>query len=87
MEILVYLFCAITSVGCAVLLFRSYLRSRAKLVLWGFVFFVCFALSNIVLFIDLGMLPSYDLSPYREALTLIGLVAMIFGLIKEGDKP
>lgn len=86
MEILVYLFCAITNIGCAVLLFRSYVRSRSRLVFWGFVFFFCFALSNIVLFFDLGVLPSIDMSPYREALTLIGLVAMIFGLIKEGDK-
>lgn len=88
METLVYLFCAVTNIVCAVLLFRSYLRSRAKLVFWGFVFFGCFALSNIVLFFDLGVLPpSVDLSLYRDSLTIVGLAAIIFGLIKEGDRP
>lgn len=87
MEKLVNLFCALTYIGCAVLLLKNYFQSRAKLAFWGCVFFVCYALNNIVLFIDLDLLPSVDLSPYRDALSLIGLVAMIFGLIKEGDRP
>lgn len=87
MEKLVYLFCAITYAGCAVLLLRSYFRARVKLVFWGCVFFVCYALTNVVLFIDLVLVPSMDLSPFRDALTLGGLVAIIFGLIKEGDRP
>jgi hypothetical protein len=88
MEKLVYLFCALVSIGCAVLLLRSYFQSRTKLVFWGCAFFVCFALSNIVLFIDLAILPpAYDLSPYRDGLTLVGVIAMVFGLVKEGDRP
>lgn len=88
MEKLVYLFCAITYIGCAVLLLKSYFRSRTKLVFWGCIFFICYALNNIVLYIDLALLPpAFDLSPYRDALILIGLTAMIFGLIKEGDRP
>jgi hypothetical protein len=87
MEKLVCLFCALVSIGCAVLLLRSYFRSRAKLVFWGGIFFICFALSNVVLFVDLAILPSINLSPYRDALTLAGVIAMVFGLIKEGDRP
>jgi len=87
MEKLVYIFCALVNIGCAVLLLRSYFRSRVKLVFWGSIFFICFALSNIVLFVDLIILPAVDLSFYRDALTLVGLVAIIFGLIKEGDRP
>lgn len=87
-ENIVYLFCAVVTIGCAVLLVRGYLRFRVKLVFWGAIFFICFAMSNIVLFFDLAILPpSVDLSPYRDALTLAGLIAMIFGLIKEGDRP
>jgi len=87
-EKIVYLFCAIVTIGCPVLLLRSYLQNRTKLVFWGAVFFICFALSNVLLFIDLGVLPpQYDLSPYRDGLTLAGLVAIIFGLIKEGGRP
>lgn len=87
-EKIVYLFCAIVTIGCAVLLLRGYLRSRTKLLFWGSVFFVCFALSNILLFFDLGILPpTVDLSPYRDGFTLAGLVAIIFGLINEGGRP
>lgn len=86
METIVYLFCALTSMGCALLLWRSYAQSRVRLVLWGALFFVIYSLSNIVLFFDLGLLPpQIDLSPYRDGLTLVSLVVFIFGLIKEGD--
>lgn len=84
---LVYLFCALTYIGCAVLLLRSYFQNRVKLVFWGCVFFVCYALNNVLLFLDLAVFSSIDLSPYRYGIILIGLTAMIFGLIKEGDKP
>jgi len=87
MEKLVYLLCALTSVGCAVLLLRNYFRSRARLLLWGSLFFVFYALSNIVLFIDLGILPpEIDLSNYRDFLTLAGVLIFTFGLIAEGDR-
>jgi hypothetical protein len=86
MQDLVYVLCALTNIVCATLLLRSYFRFRVKLVFWGAIFFICFALSNIVLFIDLVLLPTFDLSLYRHALTLIGLGAMIFGLIKGGDR-
>jgi hypothetical protein len=86
-ENLVYLFCAIVTIGCAVLLVRSYLRNPVTLVFWGAIFFVCFALSNVLLFFDLAVLPSVDLSPYRSGLTLGGLIAMTYGLIKEGGRP
>ncbi|MGH8025080.1 MAG: DUF5985 family protein [Limisphaerales bacterium] len=85
-EKIVYLFCALVTIGCAVLLLRSYVQSRSKLVFWGAIFFVCFALSNVLLFFDLGILPTVDLSPYRDGLTLAGLVAMVFGLIKGGGQ-
>lgn len=85
METIVYLFCALTSTGCAALLWRSYRRARVRLVLWGALFFTCYALSNIVLFIDFVLLPAVDLSPCRDALTLLGLLILIFGLIKEGE--
>ena len=36
----VYVLCALTSLGCAVLLVRGYLESRARLLLWSSVSFV-----------------------------------------------
>ncbi|HEX3623922.1 MAG TPA: DUF5985 family protein [Verrucomicrobiae bacterium] len=86
-EKIVYLICAVITTWCAILLLKGYVRNRGKLVFWGAVFFVFFALSNIVLFFDLVVLPSIDLSTYRDGLTLAGLIAMIYGLIKEGGRP
>lgn len=85
-ETIVYLFCAIVTIGCAVLLLKSYFQTRSKLVFWGAIFFICFALSNVLLFFDLGIMPAVNLSPYRDGLTLAGLVAMVFGLIKGGGQ-
>ena len=84
MERLVYLLCALTSVSCAFLLLRNFRRSQSKLLLWSGLCFCSFAASNIVLFIDLGMLPKeIDLSYYRDGLTLTGLLFLSYGLIWE----
>lgn len=84
MEKIVYLLCALTSIGCAFLLLRNYRRSGTRLLLWAGLCFSCFAVGNIVLFIDLGLLPpEIDLSYYRDSLTFIGLILFGFGLIWE----
>lgn len=79
----VYILCAATSGACAFLLLRQYQRSGIKLLLWSGICFVCFAVSNAVLFVDLVLLPNIDLSPYRGLTTLVGLAILIYGLISE----
>lgn len=81
--IVVYILCAVTSGVCAFLLFRHYKRSGAKLLLWSGIGFVCFALSNTGLFVDLILLPNIDLSLYRNLTTLVGLAILLYGLISE----
>ena len=80
---LVFLLCAITSIGCAVLLIRSYTQSRARLLFWSALCFFCLAISNIILFFDLVIIPNTDLSIYRSGMTLIGLLVLVYGLIWE----
>lgn len=46
----VYILCAVTSVLCAGLLVRSYLRSRVRLLLWSALCFVGLAVNNVLLF-------------------------------------
>lgn len=79
----IYILCGLTSVGCAVLLVRRYLRTRGKLLLLSSVFFMTQAVTNILLFIDLVVVPDIDLSPLRSFVTIIGLVFLLFGLIWE----
>lgn len=80
---LVYLLCALTSMGCAILLLKSYGRQRARLLLWSGMCFVCFGISNIVLFFDLIIFPNLDFSLLRQGFTLAGLAMLLYGLIWE----
>ena len=81
METLVYALCALTSIACAALLLRGYATSRVRLLLWGGLCFAGLALNNVLLFIDLGLVPAIDLSVWRSIPTLAGLILLIYGLV------
>lgn len=79
----VYALCALTSVACAVLLLRRYRSSRTRLLFWASLCFLGFALNNIMLFVDLVLLPHVDLFFWRTVPALIGVTLFIYGLIWE----
>jgi len=79
----VYILCSLTSLACAVLLLRGYLRNGVRLLLWSGLCFVGFALNNVLLFIDLVVLPNTDLALVRTLPALAGLLVLIFGLVWE----
>jgi len=80
----VYLLCAATSLACAILLLRGYLRQRTRLLLSSSLCFVLLALNNALLFIDLIIVPpGGDLSLWRSATALAGVSVLLFGLIWE----
>jgi hypothetical protein len=59
-EGVIYLLSAATALACALLLLRGYRRSRTRLLLWcGLCFLALFA-ENVMLFIDLEVLPEVD---------------------------
>jgi hypothetical protein len=80
---LVYVLCALTSIICAVLLFRGFRRSGTRLLFWSAWSFVGLALNNLLLFVDLIIVPTIDLGILRAATALIGLMVLVFGLIWE----
>jgi uncharacterized protein DUF5985 len=79
----VYILCGLTSFICAFLLFRQYCRTRGGLLFWSMLCFICLAATNVLLFVDLVILPSIDLSVLRNTLTLAGLLMLLYGLIRE----
>jgi hypothetical protein len=81
----VYILCALTSLLCAVLLGRSYQRSSSGLLLWSSLCFSGLALNNALLFIDLVLVPSADLSLLRHGTALLALCIMTYGLIMESE--
>jgi hypothetical protein len=80
----VYLLCAATSIACAALLLRGYLRHRTRLLLWSSLCFGLLALNNALLFVDLILVPTaIDLSLWRSLTALAGVAVLLFGLIWE----
>jgi hypothetical protein len=80
---LVYLLCGTASVVCAGLLLRSWARSRSRLLLWCSFCFVGLAVNNLLLLIDLWVVPDIDLSVVRSAIALAAVGILVFGLIWE----
>jgi hypothetical protein len=78
-----YILCALTSIGCAALLLRGYKQNGSRLLFWSGLCFVGLALNNVLLIVDIRVLPNVDLSNIRSLPALAGLLLMIFGLIWE----
>ncbi|MDZ4860635.1 MAG: DUF5985 family protein [Candidatus Hydrogenedentes bacterium] len=84
MASIVYTLCALTSALCAILLIRGFRRSGDRLLLWSTCCFVLLFISNMVLLIDLAILPNTtDLALVRTVPALLGVTVMLFGLIWE----
>lgn len=81
MGTVIYLLCALTSLICALLLARGYRQSGARLLLWSSLCFAGLALNNTLLFIDMRVVPSTDLSVFRSLPALAGLLLLIYGLV------
>jgi hypothetical protein len=81
MASVVYTLCALTSALCAGLLWRAYRASRARLLLWSSLSFIILACNNLLLFVDLVVVPTADLSLYRSLLGALGVMVLLLGLI------
>lgn len=80
---IVYLLCTLTSGICAILLLRAFRQSRVRLLLWSSLCFVGLALNNLLLFIDMKVLPAMDLSVIRTIPALAGMACLLYGMIWE----
>ena len=83
MEGVIYLLCAATALACCLLLLRGYRRSRVRLLLWCGLCFLALTLENVLLFVDLIMVPQADLSPTHISAATIGVALLLYGLIWE----
>lgn len=83
---ILFLLAIVTSLACMVLLFRGYMRSGLRILMWSALCFVCLSINNILLFVDLVLLPdNVDLRIFRHSTALVGMVFMIYGFIRESE--
>lgn len=78
----VYLLCFLTSSACAWLLARSYWRTGARLLLWSALCFVLLGVNNLMVVVDLVLLPeAVTLQVPRLLLSLAAALVLLFGFI------
>jgi hypothetical protein len=82
----VYILCLVTSVVCAGLLLRAYARSRARLLLWTALSFVCLAGNNLFLVGDKVVFPNVDLLPARQLCVVAAIGVLLYGFIWEAER-
>lgn len=79
----VYALCALTSAVCALLLYRGFRTSRVRLLFWSSLCFAGLTVGNVLLFVDLTVVPDVDLSPWRAAVSLASIGTLLVGFVWE----
>jgi hypothetical protein len=79
----VYLLCAATCLLCAVLLFRGYSRTGVRLLFWSGLCFTGLILDNLILYIDVVVVPDVSLVVWRKIPGLVAIMLLLFGLVWE----
>jgi uncharacterized membrane protein YdjX (TVP38/TMEM64 family) len=82
----VYLLSFLTSALCSFLLARSYVRTRTRLLLWSASCFLFLAFNNLVVIVDMLLIPQNNFSVLRVALSLVGVSLLLFGLVWDGEE-
>jgi hypothetical protein len=81
----VYILGILVTLSCGLLLMRGYVRTRKRLLLWSSLCFFVLAVSNLLVFIDLVMLPNVDLYVWRLSTAAGAMILLLYGLIWEGE--
>lgn len=86
MAAVIYSLCALTSITCCVLLWRSWRASGARLLFWSALCFGALSVNNVLLVLDEVVWPvEVDLGMPRLVAALIAVLLLLFGLIWEED--
>lgn len=82
----VYVLCMAASIVCAVLLIRTYGRTRSRLLLWTAISFSLLSVNNLLLVLDMLVFIQIDFWPFRAASFLGALAVLLYGFIWEADQ-
>lgn len=83
----VYLLCFLASTICAVMLGRSFRRTRTRLLFWSAMCFLLLAANNLLLVLDLVVFSTtLDLSVPRGLLSLAAVTVLLYGFIWDAEE-
>ena len=83
---LIYTLCALTSILCTVLLWRSWRAGGHRLLFWAALCFAGLSVNNVLLVLDRVVLPTeIDLFDWRLAAALAAVMLLLVGLIWEEE--
>ena len=78
-----YSLCAATSIWAAILLLLRYRERPSGLLFWSAIAFTGLAVNNVLVVVDLVMVPHVDLSAFRALVAALAMLVFVFGLISE----
>jgi hypothetical protein len=81
----IYTLCALTSLTCLVLLWRSYRATGSRLLFWSALCFLLLTVNNVLLVLDKIVFLQRDLTLGRLTAALLAVILLLFGLIWEED--
>lgn len=84
-KVILFALALLTSLACTVFLYRGYLQTRVRILLWSALCFVGLTVNNLVLIFDLVLLPDADLRIVRLTASLTGMLFLLYGFIRESD--
>ena len=82
----IYSLCALTSLTCLVLMWRSYRVTASRLLFWSALCFLLLTVNNVLLVLDKIVFPvEVDLSLWRLVAALAAVALLLFGLVWEEE--
>lgn len=80
---IVYFLCFLSSGLCAYLLVAAFRRRGEKLLLYSAICFCLLALNNLLVFVDIVVLPQIDLTLWRTLASVMAIAILLYGFIWE----
>jgi hypothetical protein len=80
-EMIIYLLCVATSLLCAYLLVLAYRANRTSVLIWSAMCFGLLAMNNLIIAIDILLLPTIDLTIVQLTTSLAAAAVLLYGFI------
>lgn len=81
----VYILSTLVCLTSGILLLRGFWAGRQRLLLWSGLCFVGLTIPNLLVFVDLILLPETDLYSWRLMSTAAAMLLLLYGLVWEGE--